>query len=88
MFSPATTELVVVATGLTEPPDGQEYRCWVLVDGMRQPVGKMFFADDLAFWVGETPAIAGQAGGMTFGVSLTDVDDPSLEADPVIVGEV
>jgi hypothetical protein len=87
LFSPSTTELVVVADGLTEPPDGQEYRCWLLIDGQRQDVGRMFFADDLAFWVGETPEVATVEPGATFGVSLTEVDDPSLDADPVIVGE-
>ncbi len=86
LFSPSTTELVVVADGLTTPPEGQEYRCWLLVDGARQDVGKMFFADDLAYWVGDTPAVATISDGATFGVSLTSVDSPSLDADPVIVG--
>jgi hypothetical protein len=88
LFSPSTTELVVVADGLGQPPDGQEYRCWLLVDGTRQDVGKMFFADDLAFWAGDTPEVASIAEGATFGVSLTEVDAPSLDADPVIVGEL
>ncbi len=52
LFSPASTQLVVVASGLDDPPSGQEYRCWVLVDGQRVDVGRMNFADDLAFWVG------------------------------------
>ena len=88
LFSPSTTELVVVADGLTTPPEGQEYRCWLLVDGERQDVGKMFFADDLAFWVGDTPAVATINDGATFGVSLTSVESPSLDADPIIVGEL
>jgi hypothetical protein len=88
LFSPSTTELVVVADGLTEPPAGQEYRCWLLLDGTRQDVGRMFFADDLAYWVGDTPAVATIEDGTTFGVSLTQVDAPSLDADPVIVGEL
>jgi hypothetical protein len=88
LFSPSTTELVVVADGLTTPPEGQEYRCWLLVDGERQDVGKMFFADDLAFWVGDTPAVATISDGATFGVSLTSVESPSLDADPIIVGEL
>jgi hypothetical protein len=88
LFSPSTTELVVVADGLTTPPDGQEYRCWLLVDGERQDVGKMFFADDLAFWVGDTPEVATISDGATFGVSLTSVERPSLDADPIIVGEL
>jgi len=88
LFSPSTTELVVVADGLTTPPDGQEYRCWLLLEGERQDVGKMFFADELAFWVGDTPAVATIGDDATFGVSLTSVDSPSLDADPVLVGEL
>ena len=88
LFSPTTTELVVVATGLELPPAGQEYRCWLEIDGDRESVGKMFFADDLAFWVGETPAVSAAGPGTTFGVSLTDLDDPSLDVPPVIVGEL
>ena len=48
----------------------------------------MFFADDLAFWVGDTPAVATISDGATFGVSLTSVESPSLDADPIIVGEL
>lgn len=86
LFSPSTTRLVVVATGLTPPPPGQEYRCWVLVDGERQSVGRMFFAGDLAFWAGDTPAVATLGDGATFGVSLAEVGGSSLDAEPVIVG--
>jgi len=88
LFSPGSTRLVVVATGLTAPPTGQEFRCWVLVDGSRQPVGRMFFAGDLAFWVGDTPAVATLPAGSTFGVSLTQVGGPSVDADPVLVGQL
>lgn len=88
MFSPSTTELVVVATGLTEPPAAQEYRCWVEVDGERVNVGKMFFADELAYWVGDVPVVASLPDGSTFGVSIADVDGASLEADPVLVGRL
>ena len=88
LFSPSTTELVVVADGLVKPPEGQEYRCWLDMDGTRQDVGRMFFADDLAFWVGDTPAVSSIAGEATFGVSLSDVGAPSLDADPVIAGQL
>jgi hypothetical protein len=88
LFSPSTTRLVVVASDLAKPPNGQEYRCWVEVDGQRMDVGRMFFADDLAFWVGDTPEVSDVPEGTTFGVSLTDVGAPSLSADPVIVGEL
>lgn len=88
LFSPSTSELVVVASGLDRPPDGQEYRCWVLIDGERYDVGRMNFADDLAFWAGDTPEVAGAAPGTTFGVSLREVGESGSPADPVIVGEL
>lgn len=88
LFSPSTTELVVVASDLPPPPSGKEYRCWVEIGGRRANVGRMFFADELAFWVGDTPEVSDLADGTTFGVSLTDVGGSSLESEPVIVGEL
>jgi hypothetical protein len=86
LFSPSTTRLVVVAYDLARPPAGQEYRCWVEVGGHRQNVGRMFFAQDLAYWVGQTPGVGDLPAGTTFGVSLADVGGASLQADPVISG--
>jgi hypothetical protein len=88
LFSPSTTRLVVVANELQSPPPGKEYRCWVEVDGRREDVGRMFFAGDLAFWVGDTPQVSDLPDGSAFGVSLTDVASPSLEAEPVILGQL
>jgi anti-sigma-K factor RskA len=88
LFSPSTSELVVVAYDLARPPSGQEYRCWVEIDGQRKNVGKMFFADELAFWVGRTPEVGDLPDGSVFGVSAAAVGSPSLEADPVIRGEL
>ena len=88
VFSPETTELVVTATGLTGPPAGKEYRCWLQVDGQRQKVGKMFFADDLAFWVGPAPVVDDVGSGAWFGVSLVDAAGTSLDGPPVIAGEL
>lgn len=88
LFSPSTTRLVVVATGLQRPPDGREYRCWVEVNGKREPVGRMFFADDLAYWVGDTPAISDIPPGTLFGVSLVDLGNTSIDAPPVITGQL
>jgi hypothetical protein len=85
-FSPSTTELVVVATGLTPPPTGLEYRCWVEIDGTRHRVGKMFFSQDLAYWVGETKAVSGLSGAATFGVSLVAAAGDSVASDPVLLG--
>lgn len=88
LFSPETSKLVVVASDLALPPSGKEYRCWVVVDGQRKNVGKMFFADELAYWVGNTPEVSKIADGAQFGVSLSDVGRTSLDADPVIAGEL
>ena len=88
LYSPTTTRLVVVANDLQSPPSGKEYRCWVVVDGQRRNVGRMFFADELAFWVGDTPEVSDLPDGTTFGVSLADVGGGSLDTDPVIAGEL
>lgn len=88
LFSPSTTKLVVVASDLQTPPAGKEYRCWVEVDGERANVGRMFFADELAFWVGDTPEVSDLPDGTTFGVSLVDVGVASLDAEPVMTGEL
>ena len=88
LFSPTTEELVVVASGLTEPPSGQEYRCWVEIDGTRTSIGKMFFSNDLAYWVGAAPSIAGVDEGPQFGVSLTTVGSPSAPSPPVLAGQL
>lgn len=88
LFSPSTTELVVVATDLAPPPVGSEYRCWVLRDGERQAVGKMFFGGTLAYWIGDVAALQDLTEGATFGVSLVQVGGPSVETDPVIAGDL
>lgn len=88
VYSPATAELVVVATGLTAPPEGMEYRCWVAIGGTRQRVGKMFFSGRLAYWIGPAPAIAGVSSGATFGVSLVSLAGPAVDADPVLLGKL
>ena len=79
-------QLSVVATGLTPPPAGLEYRCWVEVKGARARVGKMFFSGGLAYWVGPAPAISGVGSGALFGVSLVDIGRGTLDAEPVLIG--
>ncbi len=88
VYSPSTTELVVVADGLEPPPAGQEYRCWIEVGGIRQRVGRMFFGDDLAYWVGPAPAVSGVSSGARFGVSLVDASGSSVDTAPVLLGEL
>jgi hypothetical protein len=87
-YSPTTTELVVVATGLTPPAQGLEYRCWVEVGGTRHRVGKMFFSHDLAYWVGPAPAVSGLWKDATFGVSLVEASGGAVDTDPVMRGKL
>ena len=86
LFSPSTTDVVVVATGLTPPPTGQEYRCWVEVGGVRQPIGRMFFGGDLAYWIGPAKATAATPSGARFGVSLSSTGASVSDSQPVIAG--
>jgi len=88
VYSPSSTDLVVTATGLTEPPAGQEYRCWIEAGGKREPVGKMFFSTHLAYWTGPVAALAGLQDGARFGVSLVSVSGGSVQKDAVLVGEL
>jgi anti-sigma factor RsiW len=88
VFSPSTEQLAVVATGLQPPPAGLEYRCWVSVNGSRQRVGKMFFSEDLAYWVGSVPAVAGVSSGAIFGVSLVGASGTTIDTDPVLLGHL
>jgi hypothetical protein len=86
LFSPSTTDLVVVANDLAPAPAGTEYRCWVEVNGVRKPIGKMFFGDSLAYWVGDVGAVAGLPANATFGVTLVDRASPDPSAQPVLTG--
>lgn len=87
-YAPGTNRLVVLAQGLEEPPAGTEYRCWVERGGQRVPIGKMFFAGDVAFWVGEVPDIDQAGEDATFGVSPSPTGDPTdVSADPVLTSE-
>jgi Anti-sigma-K factor rskA, C-terminal len=85
-YSPSTTELVVVAVGLAPPPEGQEYRCWIDVEGVRQGIGRMYFSDDLSFWAGDSEELAGLPADATFGISLVAPADSGLDAEAVLVG--
>ena len=87
-YAPGTNRLVILAQGLEEPPAGMEYRCWVESGGQRVAIGRMFFAGDVAFWVGEVPDIDEVGEDVTFGVSPSPAGDPSdVSADPVLMSE-
>jgi anti-sigma-K factor RskA len=85
LYSPGTGELAVIARGLTEPAADREYRCWVEVDGERQPVGKMFFGGDLAFWAGPVETLTSLPADATFGVSLVDTTSGSDVGEPPVL---
>jgi hypothetical protein len=88
LFSPASRELVVVASGLTEPAAGRELRCWVEVDGRRDPVGRMYFGGGLSYWVGEVDRLGAIGTDARFGVSLVNADGTPVDGDPVLSGEL
>ena len=85
IFSPGSTELVVVADGLNPPAAGREYRCWVEVNGARAQIGKMFFGGDIAYWVGKVPEVGGLAPGARFGVTLVDIAGAGRPSEDVLV---
>jgi hypothetical protein len=87
VFSPTSTELVVVAEHLTPAPAGHEYRCWVDVDGHRTGIGKMFFGGDLAYWVGTVKSVAGLPSSARFGVSLVDLASTDEPGEVVLVSD-
>jgi hypothetical protein len=87
-FSPSTTQLVVVAMGLAEPPAGSEYRCWVEVDGKRERVGRLAFSGGMAWWDGPAPVVADLAPSALFGVSLVAVGASGADAPTILVGHL
>lgn len=85
-FNPTTKELVVLAEGLTPPPSGMLYRCWIEIGGSRNKIGQMFFGGGVAYWVGPVDGISGAGPGTRFGVSLGPANTDSVSADPVLTG--
>ena len=86
VYSPSSTELVIVADQLVPPTAGKEYRCWVEIGGARTGIGKMFFGGNLAYWVGKVPQVTGAAPESRFGVSLVDIGGTG-SGDPVLISD-
>jgi hypothetical protein len=80
-FSPTTGQLVVVATGLTEPTGNETLGCWIEVGGSRRAIGRMFFGGGLSYWVGSVEQLRTVGSGAKFGVS-------SPGGDTLLVGEL
>jgi hypothetical protein len=87
IFSPSSTDVVVVATGLTPPAAGMEYRCWVETGGTRQKIGRMFLWKDLAYWVGSADSLKAVGPGSTLGISAAPATGDSVGGEPVLVGQ-
>jgi hypothetical protein len=85
-FSARAREMVVVADGLSNPPAGYEYGCWVEVAGVRQRLGHMYVKGDLAYWVGQVDALAFVTTGSVFGVSLVDLASPPASSQTILSG--
>ncbi len=71
-------DIAVVTLALGPPPPDRVYRCWIERDGVRSPMGEMWFAGGTSFWNGsldEWATTSFEAGG-TFGVSLEPVAGP------------
>lgn len=85
-FSPSTGDLVVVATGLADPPAGAEYACWVAVGGEWRRLGEMYPGGGLQMWSGTADGLANLPPGTAFGVSLMPAGGGPGE--PVLAGSL
>lgn len=79
------SEIAVITTALPSPAGGQSYGCWVERDGVRTPVGPMWFSGSTGYWAGPVDGWATLLSpGATFGVSV--VPAGGGPATPVLVG--
>ncbi len=86
LFSPSGGELVMVADGLGPAPAGQEYGCWVEVDGQRRRIGRMYAGGGVHAWAGSVDGLADLSPGAVFGVSLVPAGGGAGE--PVLTGRL
>ena len=84
----SSRDFVVLTGALQPPPAGSIYACWIERDGVRSPVGQMWFAGGTAFWTGSLDEWATTSfGSGTFGISLEPVTGP--RGNPaVLVGDL
>lgn len=82
-------DLAVMTRALERPPAGQTYRCWIERDGVRSPVGEMWFTGDLAYWTGSLDdwATISLDDGGRFGVSLEPAPGGG-HGQPVLVADL
>ncbi len=87
IVDPASNRIAVVTDDLPPPVEGMEYRCWVERDGLREPVGRMWFEGGLAYWSGANEGVSAWPPGTSFGISLEAIDEPASEP-AVLSGEL
>jgi hypothetical protein len=83
LFSPSSEELLLIATGLAPLEPGQEYGCWLEVNGERRRIGEMYAGGDLQSWAGQVDGLADLPPESVFGVSLVPEDGSGI---PVLTG--
>jgi hypothetical protein len=86
LFSPSSGELLVVASGLAPLEPGDEYLCWVEVNGERRRMGEMYPGGDLQSWAGTVEGLADLPPDAVFGVSL--VPEGAASGTPVLTGSL
>jgi hypothetical protein len=78
-------EIAVVTTTVPSPSRGASYRCWVERDGVRTPIGPMWFSGSTGYWAGPIGGWGSLLSpGARLGVSLIPAGDSP--ATPVLVG--
>jgi hypothetical protein len=78
-------EIAVITTALPAPAAGQSYGCWVERDGVRTPIGPMWFSGSTGYWAGGLDGWASLlTPGARFGVSLAPAGGGP--ATPALVG--
>jgi hypothetical protein len=79
------SEIAVITSVLPAPPSGRSYRCWVERDGVRTPIGPMWFSGSTGYWAGDMGGWADLLSpGARFGVSVIPGDGGP--GTPVLVG--
>jgi hypothetical protein len=88
VFSPSSGRIVVVVEGIGPPGQGSGLQCWFDQDGRRSQIGRLLFAGTLAYWVGDSPALAAVRPGTTFGISVVDAAGGGLDNAPIMEGRL
>jgi hypothetical protein len=84
MYSAASGELAMTASGLSPAPDGAIYSCWVEQGGQRRRIGWLYVDGANGSWAGPLDGLDAIHSGATFGVSL--VTTGADAGTPVLTG--